>query len=620
MERDSLARYFTPDEIRHLTRGIPSLSQWGASALVPFTVRRLRAPSVVWTNWQWFSERGFDLSHAHTASRISSWLLAEFGWIVDSELNNSTAERRTMWADRYGSPDGMSPHGGSGRVATAGRFQAKGIGRTPLVGAESSVGHAHGCESLAECFREAIWAEIACAEFPHGAIPVIAILDAGLNFSSLDPSDRYDQNVRRGILVRPAVVRPAHAERAPLFKHPLSEFINRQSEDVERTREMIASWAATSGKTGAASVADVLNKCVRAIAEQAAFGQVHRLFSGGYFSSNVSIHGELLDFGNMHALPNWARTQVHSAVAGLGDEMLLLGPLIGSLAFHFTKYLRCGNRDDLGASLFGSATAAYQRAWRAYSLSLFQADRLAPNAQNKIYDALRCYYTEQQRNFVKYRFGLPVENCRPPPTAWVHDALIAENFPVDTSECRILDAVAGALRGHTDRRQHYLSFATAARLLMPRPSVERVYLLDTLGAAIPPVGSRRSLDPHALRCLVHNTVSSARRVWPRLPHGVAVLGHTVRDGSSALLCTQSNHGPQSAWLEGICTPAERLHWFEHRFVAPDFAGFHLHREGCFWRVLCPAQKVGKSSWRVILPDGAISLPELDVSYPCPAIR
>ncbi len=620
MESDSLAQYFSHDEIERLTRGIPSLSQWSASALVPFIVRRLRAPSVIWTNRQWFLERGFDLSHAHTVSRVNSWLLTEFGWIVDSELNGSAGESRTFWADRYGSPDGMSPHGGSGRVATAGRFQAKGIGRTPLVGAESSVGHAHGCQSVAECFREAIWAEISCAEFPHGAIPVIAILDAGLDFSSPDSADRYDQNVRRGILVRPAVVRPAHAERAPLFKHPVSDFVNRQTEDVDRTREMITFWAATSNSSGIASVTDVLKRCVCGIAEQIAFGQVHRLFSGGYFSSNVSIHGELLDFGNMHALPNWARTQVHSVVPGFGDEMRLLGPMIGSLAFHFTKYLRFSNRNELGTSLLGSATAAYQHAWRQFSLSLFQANRLAPDVQNKIYDALRRYYIEQQRTFMKYRFGLLVENRSPPSIDWIHDALISENFAVDSGESRTLDAIAEALRAHAESRQDYLSFATAARLLLPRPSVERRYLLDTLATAIPPVGSGRSLDTHALGRIVSKTVSSARRTWPRLPPDLAVLGHTARDGSSALLCAQSINGPQLAWLEGICGPTGLLHWFEHRFVTTDFAGFDLHRDGCYWWVLCPIQHVGESSWRVTLPGGAVPLPELDVLYPRPAMR
>ena len=261
MEETAVSRHFSADEIARLKRGLPRLAQWSNSILGPFDARRLRSGAVAWVNHRWFLERGFDLSQGGVRERVIAWLVDEFAWCVATNGKGFASEGRTLWADRYGSSDGSCPYGGSARVATIGCFQVKGIGQTPMVGKGAVAGHTHGCLSLAECLREAIWAEFAEAEFPRGAVPVIAVLDTGLEFSSPDSEDRYDQNVRRGILIRPAVVRPAHAERAPLFGHPVGDFINRQSEDVQRTRDVIARWASVSQNTGGAIIVPSTLKC-----------------------------------------------------------------------------------------------------------------------------------------------------------------------------------------------------------------------------------------------------------------------------------------------------------------------------------------------------------------------
>ena len=140
--------------------------------------------------------------------------------------------------------------GACGRVTIIGKFQAKGIGQTPLVGQGAPAGHSHGCMSLAEAVLEALFAEIAAAEFPCAAVPIIAIMDTGLTFSSPDPEDKYDQNVPRAIAVRPAAVRIAHAERAPLFKSSVTGFANVQATDALRTKEIIDTWMASAGRKG----------------------------------------------------------------------------------------------------------------------------------------------------------------------------------------------------------------------------------------------------------------------------------------------------------------------------------------------------------------------------------
>ena len=213
--------------------------------LISFQAQQLRFASILWINSRWFMERGININDDSARQRVSNWLLGEFGYAIplQGDPKEAFAEQvKTLYADRYGGSTGRSRHGGSGRVATAGCYQAKGIGITPLAGAGSEWAHSHGCASLEESVREAIFAEVAAAEFPFGAVPVIAILDTGLYFSELTAASADSQKMRRAIIVRPAVLRPAHAERAPLFLRSLIGCANSQSADVQRTKDVIHRW------------------------------------------------------------------------------------------------------------------------------------------------------------------------------------------------------------------------------------------------------------------------------------------------------------------------------------------------------------------------------------------
>src|SRR5206468_820219 len=109
----------------------------------------------------------------------------------------------TFHADRYGATSG-SAHGGSGRVGTNGPFNVKGLGRTPLASTMSDWQHSHGCLWLEEAVREAIYSEVADAEFPHGAVPVVAIIGTGIRHELEDGAVG-----ERALLVRPSFLRLA---------------------------------------------------------------------------------------------------------------------------------------------------------------------------------------------------------------------------------------------------------------------------------------------------------------------------------------------------------------------------------------------------------------------------
>ncbi|MBW8076487.1 MAG: hypothetical protein GJU76_00060, partial [Gallionella sp.] len=585
---------------------------------MPFTAHRIPSASVAWLNPRWFLERGFDLAQGRTLRQVSKWVVEEFAWCVQSGSDGVTADTRALWADRYGSTQGRSPHGGSGRVVTVGCFQAKGIGPTPLVGQGDKPGHSHGCLSLEECLREAIYAEVMAAEFPHGAVPTIAILDPRLHFSSPEPDQLYDQNARRGILIRPAVVRPAHAERAPLFKRPAGDFRNSQAADVQRTRDVIATWMSAAGsEAGMNAAMEALEALVRAMVQQIAFGQVQRLFSGGYFSSNVSIRGELLDFGNTHALPNWVHAHVLRLDPGFGEEMELIRPLIGSLTFYLAKYHGRGdlrNLEDRAERVWTLAKETYAQTWKHYALSLFHAAGLDRRTREGVHSVLLEYFRSQQRHRVTYLLGISRAHSTLPATGWLYDALL-EDQSLPSTEEDALRRIAEFLK--SDRRSTlYLALGTAARLLRPRPSIDRRHLLDTLAEAVPHGITQGAVDSSAIARLVQHTVSAARRHWPRMPEGYVVLAHASSEGSSALLCATHPEGPRTVWAEGVCGDSGDLHWFGRRVAVSEFPqGVHL--DETYWCAMCPAHEAANGVWHVRLAGGEMTLPTWDVEYARP---
>lgn len=613
----TLVSDFSPPEREMLERGIPDLAQWGEKLLVPFVVHRLLNANVIWSNRRWFLERGFDLTLESQRHRVFEWLIAEFAWAT--KCVGVGKETKLGYADRYGTTDGMAQHGGSGRVATLGRFQAKGVGQTPLVSHGVAPGHSHGCISIAEALREAIFAEIACEEFPCGAIPVIAVIDTGLYFSSPNPDDRYDQNARRAILVRPATIRPAHAERAPLFKRSVTGFINRQSDDVRRTSDVVAHWVShrmDNTDTKMQSESEVLAAFVRAIVEQIAFGQVHRLFSGGYFSSNVSIYGELLDFGNTHALPNWASTQVHSVVAGLGDEIRLFKRVIASLAFYFTKYQRRGNALALSQELQALCDSHYNEAWQRYSLQLFQANDMGSHERDALHTILRDYFRYQQKFHIKYRFGEAAAKSAYRVSNWLYRILLNYSTENHVEDYQTLHAVDSIFRTQNETVR-YVGWWTASRLLKPRESVDRKHLLQSLDQLVPKLGERRAIDVNEIDDFVRKSVSGARRYWQHLPTGYAVHAHICHDGYSALICSNGPGSARFAWIEGRIGPNGALHLFDRQFVYEDLKTDTVKQFGARWSATYPLSTTPDGAHVVHMQTGDVILPKMEVHYELP---
>jgi hypothetical protein len=551
------------------------LDEWSTAMLVPFEARRLRQASILWINYRWFLERQIDIARDDVRERVSNWLLDEFAWMIPEDGDPPgafTNARRTLHADRYGSSTGRTVHGGSGRVATIGRYQAKGVGVTPLVGAGGDAEHATGRCSVEESIREAIFSEVAAVEFPHGAIPLVAILGTGLE---------------RAIAVRPAVLRIAHAERAPLFMRSRTGYINSQRDDARRTREVVEHWSTPD-----------LPELVCRIAEQVAFGQVHRLFNGGYFSSNVSAEGALLDFGGMRALPNWVKARNLDVVVGFGDEMKVVNKLIESRVFYFRKYRPQSASSSPAAALRLHTQAAYTSAFARECLRMWSVEpETDPALTRAMMAALTRYFSWQQKFLVNYKHRMPNEQ------AWLYDG-IGRRHPGIESET--LDAIRAALTRYfascQDRDARALhAWSCASRYLMPRASLDRERLKQSI--------ERRLAADRAPRewiaDFVQTSVGRGRRHWPRLPSDLSVQAHVAYEGSSALLCVERTPRRQVYWFEGIRVH-DSFRLFSSNFSVERARAIGAQSNGIYWTARVPASDLQEASW--------IRLPEMQVEY------
>jgi hypothetical protein len=583
----------------------PDFAATGASAVVPFEATRLRDAEVLWINERWLGERGVDVAVPGRREEVVEWLRSSFGFCVPQAFDAPAAffdEKKTFVADRYGG----GRHGGSGRAGLCGRFQVKGIGATPLVGDVTDWGYSHGCLWLEEAIRECIYAELIDAEFPHGGVPVIAILDTGLSYHF--PDGRVGE--RRALIVRPAVVRPAHLERATQYRADIGGRAE-QLADVERTKEWVQAF--TAGEIDGADAAD-LSLLVTRIVEQIAYGRANRLFHGGYFTSNLAINGALHDFGSFRATPDWAKAYCSNHLPPFGSEASYLKTLVHSLVFHLNKFQEGGRPKLDGTALLEDVTKKLEVAVDLNLLKIWGAeDMLGTAAGSAITGACRRYFEHQQRFTRSHEKGLGAN------IAWLDECLL--QLPQDTAhlvhERELLLTVDRALREalpdlHHDGKWHGRVWDNALRRLLPRWNLFREHLQGRIFSFLENIETV-AIKPEALAAFISEALTFGRREWPNLPERLRVSLQATEDGSDALYCTDPVQGTSYLWLEGsVCNGFVRL--FGTMVPIPALAPYEGGPFGTRYGVLLPhdhkenVQSVG-------LAGHAIKLPFVKCLYP-----
>jgi hypothetical protein len=315
---------------RRLADAAPDFAGLSPNLCARFEARRFRDAELVWLNRRWFVAAGLDMDDALTARAVERLMLEDYGvGIADPALPAGTfvGPPLAFEADRYGATGGTS-QGGSGRVGMRGPFNVKGIGRTPLVSAVVDWQHSHGCLWLEEAIREAIFGEIVDAEFPHRAVPVIAIIATGIE-QVLEDGEEIGE---RALLVRPNFLRLATLQRSVFFGS--AGFAGSdQYRDAQRTREIWERlWQPEFRQVREKVACPSLEETFARIGEQYGFGHAVRLWPGPLFASNVSLDGRLVDFGSMRALPSWHRAQSKFASHSFGGERTIVAKLARSIA------------------------------------------------------------------------------------------------------------------------------------------------------------------------------------------------------------------------------------------------------------------------------------------------
>lgn len=302
-----------------------------AAALPRFDAFQVRSPAFAWCN----PDGGDSVSFGEHAYFVP---------LRDDPSDARLDAVRTFAAERYGG-HGIGPNGGGARCGLAGALQIKGIGPNPLVGESTDFFHTYGGASLNEGIAEAVWGEIFHHVLPYGSARVRALITTGTRVPLVLPEPGQDPTTARALIVRDAVLRPAHFMRTPDFV-PASRSDLPQS-DVHRTRAAIARLGVAMSallQPQAAQVddADFLNDALARMlcrfGRQVAAARVKRLMHCSLIASNISIDGRWVDFGTATALPTWGRI-VSPRGSELLEEELMLHPAMVELLFYLRKYL-----------------------------------------------------------------------------------------------------------------------------------------------------------------------------------------------------------------------------------------------------------------------------------------
>ena len=264
------------------------------AAFVRVSVRRVRDAKLVWVNWPYLRELGvvvdpgeMTIERARPLLRLCALRIPEA--TEPDEL--FCGPNVTVYADRYGG-DGVGTNGGSGRAATRGELQIKGIGPTPLVDDLAPSDHRHGSLFLNEALREAVWGELNHHELPHGATRIIAVIDLGSFITLAD-----GRKMRRGLLVRRFPVRPAH-----FVTNANARLTVTQIRAIQRRLRPLLEQDASG------ELAQTLMAFASRLSRQHATMWTRRIPHGALSCSNVELSGRVLDCETQSAVPDHGPT------------------------------------------------------------------------------------------------------------------------------------------------------------------------------------------------------------------------------------------------------------------------------------------------------------------------
>lgn len=533
-ERSSSVRAF---DLNNYTPEISDVSRLGTTRLVSFIARRVRKRKVVYLNTRWFLAHDVDITAGTVRADVETWLIDNFGVSVpDFSREHETDYEDTeviMYADRYGGTGG-GVHGGSGRSGIRGKFNAKGIGRTPLVSSHGDWYHSHGCMWLEECVREAICSEVLDRESPIGTQPIISIIDLGMHIRRSDGS----LGERRGVIVRPNIFRLGHFQRSIFFGTSGSKDSD-QYLDAENVAEAAKN---IFGCRGDRQPHSLLTSLLRT-AEQIAFCRFHRLWTGPFCSPNVGLNGEAMDFGAFRAVPSWRRFRGEAGAATFGEEE---AGIFGAFVEIAKTVERAGGELITIQRIQDAMESRIKRVFdRECAAAINLQEPHSVSIERKIIDKLKDIYKWDQRIFdspEKYYDRLEDAN--------VEEVSIDKGSRIGAWVREVEDDIRAAYEGNPQFAvSKRVSLSTFRRYFSPRPLLERERLL---ARSLRLLHSRHfsSLNGAGLiKRFIEQIVSRSRRIWPGIPKHLIITSQGGCNGVAIAYCLNGNTGERFAWIE-----------------------------------------------------------------------
>lgn len=558
--------------------GTLDLQGLGPHIGISFKARKLARPRVLWLNRRWFREQGISLRSSAERADIEDWLLSRYAAIVPDRYDPPAAFGDVdieLSADRYGAPGG-APNGGSGRCGYAGAFNAKGIGKTPLVSPESDWYHSHGCLWVEEAVREAIAAEVMAAELPYGAVPVVAILDAGLRVHGPDTGIG---GARRAILVRPNFLRLAHLERSIRFGRggtPSSEQYVDELRVQDAVRRLAAHWSGVAPLGGQES--EGFEDSFRRIARQVGAGWASRLYHGGLYTSNVCVDGQMVDFGNSRSVPDWRRHICGGRGAAYGAELATFLPAIQSLSFYVRRHAPSLHFDAtaMHTMMERESVWAFQRqGLDGIGLARWRGEPLFASAGEVL---LRIFCTMQEQQVRNQDGG----SCSDWNAAWrcLRGGAATGAAPAFQHIAQLGRLLCRGLG--KEEFEHVL--CRAAYWLRPRRLLERDWLVHQLSR----LSEAQDFEsPHfgpRVQAFVDRVIVRSRRSWPELgPDAVVLAAASIQAGTALILRPEAGAPAEVHLLTDLTGPGEAFA-DEHASSWGGVAIRAVHRHGRWARV------------------------------------
>ncbi|WP_443750086.1 protein adenylyltransferase SelO family protein [Asticcacaulis solisilvae] len=517
--------------LRRLDAGLEAGSPQalGPNMCVAFSVRRLPASTLAWINTRWFLENGVDVLDAGVLDALTRDLLERYGVCADDGQGGSQ-----LFADRYGGTGGAF-HGGSGRCGILGGFNAKGIGRTPLVSPNVDKTHSTGVMTLNEAIKEVIDSEVAAAELPTGAVPILAVIETG-EYTQTDAGPE-----RCAIVVRPNFIRPAHFERSIFFGDsgtPAS------AQFIDALRVCDATRAISARRPDVYPIEDMAGR----VATQVGAAWALRLFQGQFLTSNVTVDGAMVDFGAFRSVPSWRR--IHGMLGEcFGNEGNQIAGALDSLYFYFSKYVPA--RQDAAAlkDIYANVLKAADRTFQAVALRALGVDPAENAGFAKAFPELISAYFRAQQTTV-----LPFQDRGETRAVWIYDTLAPGTVDVERLPARERDVtrqLASLLQAA--RSSGTVSLSRAANFFSSRPWLTYTISTSSIRTLIRKLPDDLGVRAEKIARFVNRHVSCSRRYWPLAPGRFDIHGQVSDLASSALYGFDRVEGRPRVWLEGTRT-------------------------------------------------------------------